>query len=256
MCQGPEALVLGSGVTRQTSSESMWAQRLMITRSASGWCGAACLCQLLLPSISPTERLSQSPEMSLQTKIAMTMCWARHDHTLWPRHLDFVPCRFTKGRCHVRLPWLQCQMLPPAEAPILKEVRTTWQRSQHQALPAARRAAPRQPGRPSTPAMPGGQPASRTATPQQVTAGAAAPSAAAGAAAVSGAPSTPSEGQGPLLLFPDTSALMAMLAPRQGMALPTNFTLERLEVGGDALRVVGWRQQSFATVTGPCQGDC
>ena len=168
-------------------------------------------------------------------------------------HLDVVPCRFTKGRCHVRLPWLQCQMLPPAEAPILKEVRSTWQRSQHQVLPVAGGAAPRQPGRPSTPAMPGGQPAPHTATPQQPKEGGAASITAAGAAAASGMPSIPSEGQGPLLLFPDTSALMAMLAPRHGMALPTSFTLERLEVGGHALRVVGWRQQSLATVT--CQGD-
>ena len=165
-------------------------------------------------------------------------------------HPTYVLCRFTKSRCHVRLPWLQCQMLPPAEAPILKEVRSTWQRSQHQALPAAARlAGPRQPGRPSPPAMPGGRPSSHEATPQQAMAGGAAPSTAAGAAALSGLPSTASEGQGPLLLFPDTSALMAMLAPRQGMALPTSFTLERFEVGGKTLRIVGWRQQSLATAT-------
>ena len=116
--------------------------------------------------------------------------------------------RFLVERCHARLPWLSCQYQSPSEAAVLRTARATGGSSA-----AGARAAAEQAG------------ASAAGT---VAEGAAA--AAAGAAATAG-PATSSVGQGvsqpaaqqaaqrgPLLLFPDTSALLSMLGASDRVA--------------------------------------
>jgi hypothetical protein len=45
---------------------------------------------------------------------------------------------------------------------------------------------------------------------------------------------------GPLLLFPDTSAMLAMLGAGEGLAQKTGFTMSLLKVGGWVWGVCVW----------------
>ncbi len=118
---------------------------------------------------------------------------------------------------HVRLPWVRCQRQAPAEASVLLEARAAWSaqptpESQPPEVPHAasgeRAAAELEPPR-SAP--------QDVKTPSQ-------PETTAEASAER------PEGTGPLLLFPDTSAMLSMLGAAQGTGAATPFTMHLLEV--------------------------
>ncbi|KAK9816254.1 hypothetical protein WJX74_002811 [Apatococcus lobatus] len=98
--------------------------------------------------------------------------------------------RFSKKAAHARLPWLRLQRLAPKSAPILQEARSAYQ------FPAASQTSTLRPPPPPPP--------------RPSTASAAFPKP---PAVPSDAPvdSTPGRSQGPLLLFPDTSALLVLI---------------------------------------------
>lgn len=104
--------------------------------------------------------------------------------------------------CACRCPPCSCQYQQPSEAAVLKAARITWQAAQPpQGVPAAEPA--------SSVAGEAAAPAAATTTPSAAQASSAA--------------------TGPLLLFPDTSALLPMLGAGERVSLPTFFTLELLE---------------------------
>ena len=104
--------------------------------------------------------------------------------------------RFLAPKCHARLPWVSCQYEAPAEAAVLRAACATWQTQSSAPAPPPPPPPPR-----ASPSTPGQAPA------------AAAP---------------PSASRGPLLLFPDTSALLPMLGASAAMATPTLLTLDAL----------------------------
>lgn len=97
-----------------------------------------------------------------------------------------------------------CQYQQPSEAQVLKAARSTWQAAAQQ----QQKAAPVQPASSQADMLAG--PAAPAAPPQ--------PTAAANGGSA-----------GPLLLFPDTSALLPMLGAAERVAIPTFFTLDLLE---------------------------
>lgn len=119
------------------------------------------------------------------------------------------------GAVHVRLPWLQCQRQAPAEAAILKQARAAW------AAAAVVAAAAPPPPAPSREPRPAAAPTGRASR------GGASPTGPPAAAAAVEAAAT---GAGPLLLFPDTSALLAMLGATGFASAGTPLTLRLLEV--------------------------
>ncbi|PRW56620.1 Serine threonine- kinase CTR1 isoform B [Chlorella sorokiniana] len=134
--------------------------------------------------------------------------------------LEALP--FVIDRCHARLPWVSCQYQQPSEAQVLKAARSTWQAAAQQQRQTME----------ENSAAPSAEPASS-----------AAPSAAAAPAAAAA---------GPLLLFPDTSALLPMLGAGERVALPTFFTLELLEglaKAGRFGRALPPHEQVFLVVT-------
>ncbi|KAL4443702.1 hypothetical protein ABPG75_011439 [Micractinium tetrahymenae] len=162
-------------------------------------------------------------------------------------------------RCHARMPWVSCQYQLPSEAAVLKVARRGWQAQQaQQATSAASSQAstatnvPRPPPPPPRPA-----PAPAAAAAAEAAAGAAAPAAAQQAAAghqeaVAGPQEAVAGTAGPLLLFPDTSALLPMLGAGAGVSLPTFFTLDmlgRLAQQGRFGRALPPHEQVFLVVT-------
>lgn len=93
---------------------------------------------------------------------------------------------------HFRLPWIQCQRLRPSEAPVLMQAKSSWQRPVSKPLKS-----------PST----GDQP--RHHKPKNKAAGEGAPT---GQRNNKGQfKFSPNGGGGPLLIFPDTSALLGLI---------------------------------------------
>ena len=114
----------------------------------------------------------------------------------------------------MRLPWVRCQRQAPAEASVLLEARAAWA-----AQPTPKSQPPEVPdaalsGRAEI--EPPRSPPQDVQTPPQ-------PQSASGASAA------PSGGSGPLLLFPDTSAMLWMLGAAQGAGRATPFTMHLLE---------------------------
>ena len=110
---------------------------------------------------------------------------------------------------------MRCQRQAPAEASVLLEARTAW--ADARPAPGSRR--------PEVPHAASGDAAAAALqnTPQDVQTPLQPRSAAAGS-------TTPSGGTGPLLLFPDTSAMLSMLGAAQGAGTATPFTMHLLEV--------------------------
>ena len=120
--------------------------------------------------------------------------------------------------CHARLPWVTCQYQLPSEAAVLNNARSSWQQ-QRQAGQA--QASQRRQWLPQQPQQPAGGEGG-----EQLGSGLAIPPA---------TPSTPNRAAsqeqpsaGPLLLVPDTSALLAMLGAGTNVAQATSFTMELL----------------------------
>lgn len=103
--------------------------------------------------------------------------------------------RFLVHPCHVRLPWLVSQFELPAEAAVLRSAKLQWQGPRGGEGNANEVPAPAPP----------------------LNAGDKSPS-----------PHPHHASSGPLLLFPDTSALLAMLGARRSAVPPCWLTLERL----------------------------
>jgi hypothetical protein len=102
------------------------------------------------------------------------------------------------GDCRVRMPWVSCQYEAPAEAAVLREARAAWAAPQPAPPPPPPPPAPRAPS-PSAlppPTLPPGL--SRFPPPPP--------------------PPPSSSGAGPLLLVPDTSALLGMIGASRGAA--------------------------------------
>ena len=119
----------------------------------------------------------------------------------------------------MRLPWVRCQRQAPAEASVLLEARAAWaaqpmlppQRAEIQPVVVVGRAT-------AEFEQPRSEPPQDVQTPPQPQ------SAVEASAAPSGG------GTGPLLLFPDTSAMLTMLGAAQGAGMATPFTMHLLEV--------------------------
>lgn len=154
------------------------------------------------------------------------------------------------GKCHVRLPWLACQKQAPAEAEVLKTVksvyqqRSTWEQQQPQPPAAATiAAAPPPPPPPPQAGAPPPPPPAAAAAPYTAAAAAAAPSAPSASA-------SPSWGRGPLLLFPDTSAVLSMLGANLSLARPVVSLgeLQRLAAAGRFGRSLPPEDQTFIVI--------
>jgi len=129
------------------------------------------------------------------------------------------------GPAHLCLPWAWCQRLAPAAAPLLREARAAWAAKPDAAAVGSQPAPPPPPrvsGAAAVVASAGREGGPAAAPPksqqQQQTGG-----------AVGGQQAA--QGAGPLLLFPDTSALLAMLGCRAGPASShCPLTMRDLEV--------------------------
>ena len=108
-------------------------------------------------------------------------------------------CRFSKKAAHARLPWLRLQRLAPSEAPILLEARSAYQ------TPAAPSGLLRPPPPPPSRSLQ----KSASQLDQQI--------------------SPPGGSQGPLLLFPDTSALLVLIGAVPAFE-PGRLGLQSLQV--------------------------
>ncbi|KAL4858459.1 hypothetical protein ACK3TF_001437 [Chlorella vulgaris] len=108
--------------------------------------------------------------------------------------------------CHARLPWISCQYQLPSEAAVLRAARQGWTQGPQPVPP------------PSPPAAAAGAKPIRAVKQPAAELGSLAAVAAGGTGWASG----------PLLLFPDTSALLPMLGAGADVSVPTFFTLELL----------------------------
>ncbi|KAL6766551.1 hypothetical protein ACKKBG_A36475 [Auxenochlorella protothecoides x Auxenochlorella symbiontica] len=127
--------------------------------------------------------------------------------------------RFLVHPCHVRLPWLVSQFELPAEAAVLRSAKLQWQGPRGGEGNANEVPAPAPP----------------------LNAGDKSPS-----------PHPHHASSGPLLLFPDTSALLAMLGARRSAVPPCWLTLERLAElteRGQFGRTLPSNEQVFIVVT-------
>jgi len=117
--------------------------------------------------------------------------------------------QFTGAPLHVRLPWAHCQRQAPAAAAILREARAAWAPCPSQSVPQEAHPVPQQVQSPDLRVgeRAEGQPSG---------------------AACAAAPSV-SNSAGPLLLFPDTSAFLAMLGVQQLTRTQCPMTLARLQ---------------------------
>lgn len=122
--------------------------------------------------------------------------------------------QLTGGPAHVRLPWVHCQRLAPSAAPLLREARNAWRRQPAPAdtkVPAAARISDAQHGKgPPDEAVPVVN--TKSSQGKRVSQ----PEAADGSGTAE---------EGPLLVFPDTSALLQMLSDRNRGA----FTMKALQ---------------------------
>lgn len=139
--------------------------------------------------------------------------------------------QFLVQACHARLPWVSCQYQLPSEAAVLKAARRGWsQQRLQQAQPAADAAPAASSSSQST--------AESVASPLQPPPPPA-------------MPATPA-GSGPLLLFPDTSALLPMLGAGANVSIPTFLTLDllgQLAQQGRFGRSLPAHEQVFLVVT-------
>ncbi|KAL4447204.1 hypothetical protein ABPG77_007237 [Micractinium sp. CCAP 211/92] len=147
-------------------------------------------------------------------------------------------------RCHARMPWVSCQYQLPSEAAVLKAARRGWQAQQAlEVRPAASsQASSASDAPPCPPARPA--PAAAKLAVDSVPLGA--------GEAVGEPPGATAGTAGPLLLFPDTSALLPMLGAGAGVSLPTFFTLDmlgRLAQQGRFGRALPAHEQVFLVVT-------
>ncbi|KAI3428192.1 hypothetical protein D9Q98_006572 [Chlorella vulgaris] len=108
--------------------------------------------------------------------------------------------------CHARLPWISCQYQLPSEAAVLRAARQGWTQAPQPVPP------------PSPQAVAAGAKPIRAVKQPAAELGSLAAGAAGGTGGV----------LGPLLLFPDTSALLPMLGAGADVSIPTFFTLELL----------------------------
>lgn len=162
--------------------------------------------------------------------------------------------RLTAG-CDLRLPWLQCQKQAPAEAQLLRSVKDVfraqgpWLRPPPQ--PAAAVAASISPAATAQPAVTAGGGGGSGLTPPPPP-----PPAVAGAADRSAASwslsstSTQAFGRGPLLLFPDTSALLSMLGANAQLGPPvlSMSSLQALAATGQFGRSLPAMDQAFIVI--------
>ncbi len=117
---------------------------------------------------------------------------------------------------HVRLPWVRCQRQAPAEASVLLEARAAWA---VQPMPESQPSeVPRAPS--------SGRAAAESESPRSARQDVQTPPQPKTKSETSAAPPG---GTGPLLLFPDTSAMLSMLGAGQGTGAATPFTMHLLE---------------------------
>lgn len=142
--------------------------------------------------------------------------------------------RFLVGKCHARLPWLACQYQLPAEAAVLSAVRATWQQAAASSTVAEQKAA----GATAGPGLDGSSNVAAAAPRTAEASTSSVPEACSAAQLPSTAhsapppPPRPQQAQqlcgGPLLLFPDTSALLSMLGAHSSVAAASGVTLRAL----------------------------
>lgn len=111
--------------------------------------------------------------------------------------------QFSGGPAHVRLPWVHCQRLPPSAAPLLREARIAWRCPKPAAVQHGEVSEPAVPVVPTDSVLPVGD-----------------------VGGVGKIPDAAADDEGgPLLVFPDTSALLEMLNDRRGGC----FTMRALQ---------------------------
>ena len=207
-----------NGTTARAAMSRTWssAVRRPLLAAPASLSAASCMCsaELHLAALWRSGHFIAclSVPVGMVLRLLQQLCARRLTSDHWS-----AQCNSGKP-AHVRLPWVRCQRQAPSEASVLQEARAAWAAQPVPALqrPDAPQAAP--PGELAAADLDSARNASRDfQTPPQL------------------GPSTapvkaPSGGTGPLLLFPDTSAMLAMLGARQARATATSFTMHLLEV--------------------------